>query len=283
MVGRDRGRLCARPRVGRHEGRGGGRPARDGRGARRNRGEVVLHAVASEEDGGLGTFAALERDDRFDACLIPEPTGFDVVCAQAGALTFSGEVRGRGAHAAMRLRGRVGDRRLRGRAHRPGRARAGGERRRGAPADARAGAALPAVGRPDRGRRVVQLGARPADLRGTARSARGRDARRGRRRPARRAGRAPRASCGSAARALARARRRRTTRSPSSSAARRRPRPGREWQLVGVSYGADMRLFCERGNPVRDVRHAGPGAGARGGRAGGRRRPGAAGSDRSRV
>ena len=67
--------------------------------------EVVLHAVSSEEDGGLGTFAALERDDRFDACLIPEPTGFDVVCAQAGALTFSGEVRGRGAHAAMRLEG----------------------------------------------------------------------------------------------------------------------------------------------------------------------------------
>jgi len=71
----------------------------------RNRGEVVLHAVASEEDGGLGTFAALERDARFDACLVPEPTGFDVVCAQAGALTFSGEVRGRGAHAAMRLEG----------------------------------------------------------------------------------------------------------------------------------------------------------------------------------
>ena len=71
----------------------------------RTRGEVVLHAVASEEDGGLGTFAALERDARFDACLIPEPTGFDVVCAQAGALTFSGEVRGRGAHAAMRLEG----------------------------------------------------------------------------------------------------------------------------------------------------------------------------------
>ena len=68
-------------------------------------GEVVLMAVSSEEDGGLGTFAALERDDRFDACLIPEPTGFDVVCAQAGALTFSGEVRGRAAHAALRLEG----------------------------------------------------------------------------------------------------------------------------------------------------------------------------------
>jgi acetylornithine deacetylase len=68
--------------------------------------EVVLQCVASEEDGGLGTFAALQRDDRFDACLIPEPTGFAVVCAQAGSLTFSGTVPGRSAHAALRLEGR---------------------------------------------------------------------------------------------------------------------------------------------------------------------------------
>jgi acetylornithine deacetylase len=67
--------------------------------------EVVLQAVGSEEDGGLGTFAALERDARFDGCLIPEPTGFDVVAAQAGALTFAGVVRGRSAHAAVRLEG----------------------------------------------------------------------------------------------------------------------------------------------------------------------------------
>ncbi|HZB74904.1 MAG TPA: M20/M25/M40 family metallo-hydrolase [Solirubrobacteraceae bacterium] len=68
--------------------------------------EVVLLCVSGEEDGGLGTFAALELDDRFDACLIPEPTGFTVVCAQAGSLTFEGTVRGRAAHAAHRLEGR---------------------------------------------------------------------------------------------------------------------------------------------------------------------------------
>jgi acetylornithine deacetylase len=67
--------------------------------------EIVLVAVASEEDGGLGAFAALERDAAFDACLIPEPTGFDVVCAQAGALTFEGVVPGVAAHAAHRLEG----------------------------------------------------------------------------------------------------------------------------------------------------------------------------------
>jgi acetylornithine deacetylase len=67
--------------------------------------EVVLVAVASEEDGGLGAFAALERDHAFDACLIPEPTAFDVVCAQAGAVTFEGVVPGVAAHAAHRLEG----------------------------------------------------------------------------------------------------------------------------------------------------------------------------------
>jgi acetylornithine deacetylase len=67
--------------------------------------EIVLVAVASEEDGGLGAFAALERDGAFDACLIPEPTGFDVVCAHAGALTFEGVVPGVAAHAAHRLEG----------------------------------------------------------------------------------------------------------------------------------------------------------------------------------
>jgi acetylornithine deacetylase len=67
--------------------------------------EVVLHAVASEEDGGLGAFAALLDDARYDGCVIPEPTGFDVVCAQAGALTFTGVVHGRAAHAAQRLHG----------------------------------------------------------------------------------------------------------------------------------------------------------------------------------
>src|SRR3954469_13194882 len=68
-------------------------------------GDVVLQAVASEEDGGLGTFAALRDDAAFAACLIPEPTAFAVACAQAGALTFTGVVPGVSAHAAKRLEG----------------------------------------------------------------------------------------------------------------------------------------------------------------------------------
>jgi acetylornithine deacetylase len=69
------------------------------------RGDVVVVAAPSEEDGGLGTFAALERDADFAGCLIPEPTAFELICAQAGALTFTGLARGRAAHAALRLEG----------------------------------------------------------------------------------------------------------------------------------------------------------------------------------
>jgi acetylornithine deacetylase len=68
-------------------------------------GEIVLQAVSSEEDGGAGTFAELLRDDRYDGCVIPEPTGLDVVCAHGGSQQFEGTVYGRSTHAAIRLEG----------------------------------------------------------------------------------------------------------------------------------------------------------------------------------
>ena len=136
--------------------------------------EVVLQCVASEEDGGLGTFAELERDAAFDAALIPEPTGFDVVCAQAGALTFRCVVPGRAAHAGAPARGLLGDRPLRARARGAARARARDQRRRRASADARAGAAVPAARRARGRRRVVEPGARPGRGRGPRRRAGGR-------------------------------------------------------------------------------------------------------------
>ena len=68
--------------------------------------EVVLHCVSSEEDGGQGCFAELERDSDYAACLITEPTGFETVCAQGGSLTVVGTVKGVAAHAAERLHGR---------------------------------------------------------------------------------------------------------------------------------------------------------------------------------
>jgi acetylornithine deacetylase len=68
-------------------------------------GEVVLHVVAGEEDGGVGAFAALRRDADFAGCVIAEPTDAAVVCATAGALTFRVRVTGRAAHGSRRLDG----------------------------------------------------------------------------------------------------------------------------------------------------------------------------------
>jgi acetylornithine deacetylase len=68
-------------------------------------GDVLVAGVESEEDGGLGTFGLLARGWRADACVVPEPTGLDLVPACAGALTFRLRVRGRSAHASRRTDG----------------------------------------------------------------------------------------------------------------------------------------------------------------------------------
>ena len=74
------------------------------------RGDVVLCPVSGEEDGGMGTFAALDqlltRDGmRIDACIVPEPTDLDLVPANGGALTFRLRVPGAAIHASRRAEG----------------------------------------------------------------------------------------------------------------------------------------------------------------------------------
>jgi len=69
------------------------------------RGDLLLACVPAEEDGGLGTFGLLRRGWRADACVIPEPTGLDLVPANAGALTFRLTVPGRATHASRRTEG----------------------------------------------------------------------------------------------------------------------------------------------------------------------------------
>lgn len=68
-------------------------------------GSLLLQSVIGEEDGGLGTYASLARGHGGDAALICEPTCLQLVPAQAGALTFSVRVRGKSAHACVRLEG----------------------------------------------------------------------------------------------------------------------------------------------------------------------------------
>lgn len=68
-------------------------------------GDVVVAPVQGEEDGGLGSFALLQRGWTADACVIAEPTELDVIPANAGALTFRLRVRGLATHAARRTDG----------------------------------------------------------------------------------------------------------------------------------------------------------------------------------
>ncbi|MGH8876227.1 MAG: ArgE/DapE family deacylase [Stackebrandtia sp.] len=66
------------------------------------RGPVAAHFVVGEEDGGLGAFGTLQRGHTGDACVITEPTGGTLMTANAGALTFRIEVRGKATHASTK-------------------------------------------------------------------------------------------------------------------------------------------------------------------------------------
>ncbi len=68
-------------------------------------GSLMLQSVIGEEDGGLGTFATLLRGYTGDAAIVCEPTNLNLIPSQAGALTFTVHVRGKSAHACVRLEG----------------------------------------------------------------------------------------------------------------------------------------------------------------------------------
>ena len=68
-------------------------------------GSLMIQSVIGEEDGGIGTFASLLRGHVGDAAIVCEPTCLNLIPAQAGALTFTVKVRGKSAHASVRLEG----------------------------------------------------------------------------------------------------------------------------------------------------------------------------------
>ncbi len=68
-------------------------------------GELMVVLVASEEDGGQGTLAAIRSGATGDMAIITEPSRLDVVVAHAGAITFRLTVPGRAAHASQRREG----------------------------------------------------------------------------------------------------------------------------------------------------------------------------------
>jgi acetylornithine deacetylase len=68
-------------------------------------GDVLLAASVGEEDGGLGALSTILRGHRADAVVITEPTELNVVIAQGGSLVFRITVTGRSAHGASRNEG----------------------------------------------------------------------------------------------------------------------------------------------------------------------------------
>jgi acetylornithine deacetylase len=68
-------------------------------------GSVLIQPVAGEEDGGVGTLAAMLRGHRADAAIVLEPTELAVAPAQGGALSFRITVPGLAAHGALRAEG----------------------------------------------------------------------------------------------------------------------------------------------------------------------------------
>lgn len=69
------------------------------------RGRLTVHSVVGEEDGGVGSFAMMDRGYRADAAIILEPTRLRLIPAQAGALSFRLRIPGRAAHASVRYEG----------------------------------------------------------------------------------------------------------------------------------------------------------------------------------
>jgi acetylornithine deacetylase len=71
----------------------------------RLRGRLLIESVIGEEDGGLGTLAAVLRGYRADGAVVVEPTEMVVAPAQAGALSFRVTVPGLSAHGCVREEG----------------------------------------------------------------------------------------------------------------------------------------------------------------------------------
>jgi acetylornithine deacetylase len=71
----------------------------------RLKGRLLVESVIGEEDGGVGTLAAVLRGYRADGAVVLEPTELVVAPAQAGALNFRVAVPGLAAHGSMREEG----------------------------------------------------------------------------------------------------------------------------------------------------------------------------------
>lgn len=68
-------------------------------------GRLMVESVVGEEDGGLGTLAAVLRGYKAEGAIVMEPTELKVAPAQAGSHCFRIRVKGLAAHACVREEG----------------------------------------------------------------------------------------------------------------------------------------------------------------------------------
>jgi acetylornithine deacetylase len=71
----------------------------------RLKGDLIVESVIGEEDGGVGTLGAIVRGYKADGAVIIEPTELAIAPEQAGALNFRVTVPGFAAHGSMRDEG----------------------------------------------------------------------------------------------------------------------------------------------------------------------------------
>src|SRR6185503_10928012 len=71
----------------------------------RLKGKLIIESVIGEEDGGVGTLAAVLRGYTADGAVIIEPTELCLAPAQAGALNFRVTIPGLAAHGCVREEG----------------------------------------------------------------------------------------------------------------------------------------------------------------------------------
>ena len=68
-------------------------------------GSVLIQSVVGEEDGGVGTLAAVRRGHTGQGAIVLEPTRLVLAPAQAGAFNFRVTIPGKAAHGALREEG----------------------------------------------------------------------------------------------------------------------------------------------------------------------------------
>jgi acetylornithine deacetylase len=67
--------------------------------------DICLQSVIGEESGGVGALTTIVKGYRADGVIVLEPTRQELCPMQSGALTFRLTVRGKAAHAAMKIEG----------------------------------------------------------------------------------------------------------------------------------------------------------------------------------